>query len=96
MFLIPTLVGFLYEFVLAIPILGGFIVIGSSYGTIATALVIHAIILIFRFARGDSKVVPILALIGTLLTWIPFVGWFIHVCIAVGYFIDFFVGKRRA
>ncbi len=95
MFFIPTLVGFLYELVLAIPVVGGLIVIGSSYGTIVTALVIHAIILIFRFVRGDSKVVPILALIGTLLTWIPFIGWFIHLCIAIAYFIDFFVGKRR-
>lgn len=95
MFLIPTIIGMLYEFVLAIPIIGGLIVVGSSYGTIGVALVIHGIILACRIATKDAKIVPILALIGTCLTWIPFVGWFIHAAIGIGYFIDLFFGRKN-
>ncbi|KOO52521.1 hypothetical protein MHH85_02385 [Viridibacillus sp. FSL E2-0187] len=96
MFIIPTIIAFLYELLLAIPILGGAIMIGSGYSALTTALVIHVIVLVLRFVTGHSKVVPILAIILTLLTWIPILGWTIHILIAVAYFIDFFMGLGKS
>ncbi|WP_010287748.1 hypothetical protein [Kurthia massiliensis] len=95
MFLIPTLVGLVYEAILGIPIVGGLIIIGSSYSTLGIALIIHGVILACRIATKDSKIVPFLALVGTWLTWIPGIGWLIHVIIAIAYFIDLFVGRRH-
>lgn len=94
MFLLPTIVGFLYEFFFAIPILSDIVTWGTGFATITTALIIHCVILAFRFATGDSKAVPILAIIGTLFTWIPIVSWFVHGFIALAYFIDLFTGRR--
>lgn len=92
MFIITTLIAFLYELVLAIPIIGGSIALATGLGTITTAFVIHIIVLIFRFANGSSKAVPIIAIVLTIFTFIPFVAWFLHVVIALLYFIDLVYG----
>ena len=95
MFLLPTLVGFFYELFFAIPLLSDIVTWGTGFATIGTALIIHCVILAFRFATGDSKVVPILAILATILTWIPIVSWFVHAFIALAYLVDIFTGRRR-
>ncbi|MBK3496072.1 hypothetical protein JFL43_14615 [Viridibacillus sp. YIM B01967] len=95
MFFIPSTIAFLYELLLAIPILGGAIMVGSGYSALVTALIIHAIVFALRFVTGHSKVVPIMSILLTLLTWIPLIGWAIHVLIAVAYLIDIFIGIGR-
>lgn len=95
MFFIPSFIAFLYELILMIPVLGGTIVIASGYTAITTALVIHAIVLVMRFVTGDSKVVPILAILLTLLTWIPLLGWTIHAILTLLYLIDIILGLMK-
>lgn len=92
MFFIPTLIAFLYEFYLAIPIIGGLTALSTGLGTVTVAFVIHIIVLILRFATGHSKAVPITAIILTCLTFIPFLAWILHVVIALMYFIDLIAG----
>lgn len=92
MFFIPTIIAFLYEFYLGIPIIGGATALASGLGTITVAFVIHSIVLILRFATGRSKAVPIIAIILTCLTFIPFLAWFLHVVITLLYLIDLFSG----
>lgn len=92
MFITTTLIAFLYELFLAIPILGGLVAISSGLTTITIAFVIHIIVLVFRVASGNSKAVPITAIILTIFTFIPFIAWVIHVIIALLYFIDLVYG----
>lgn len=101
MFFITTLIAFLYELYLAIPFVGGATVIASGYTALTIAFVIHVIVLIFRITSRRSIVVPVIALLLTLLAWIPVLGWFFHVVIAVLYLFDLIIGlfnkpERRA
>ena len=96
MFFIPSIIAFFYELILMIPVLGGTIIIASGYTAITTALVIHVIVLIMRFVTGHSKIVPILAILLTFLTWIPFLGWTIHVILTILYFIDILFGLMKS
>lgn len=93
MFFVTTLIAFLYEAYLAIPIVGGATVLATGYATVWVALVIHAIVLIVRMGTIQSKVVPIIAIFLTCFTWIPILGWGIHLCIVILYFIDLLLGK---
>ena len=95
MFLIPTLVGLLYEAFFTIPILNDILTWASGLSVIGTAFIIHCIILACRIATKDSKIVPVLAILGTCLTVIPIVSWFVHGFIALAYFIDLFVGRKH-
>lgn len=92
MFFIPTLIAFLYEFYLGIPIIGGLTALSTGLGTVTVAFVIHIIVLILRFVTGHSKAVPIAAIILTCLTFIPVLAWLLHVIIALMYFIDLILG----
>lgn len=92
MFVFTTLIAFLFELFLALPVIGGITVIAAGYATITIAIIIHLIALVARVSTGRSKVVPIIAIILTLLTWVPVVGWLMHVIITVLYFIDLVVG----
>lgn len=92
MFILTTLIAFLYELYLAIPIIGGLTALGTGFGTVTVAFVIHGIVLLFRFVNGRSKAVPIIALLLTFLTFIPGVAWLTHTLIAIMYLIDLFVG----
>lgn len=93
MFFIPTLIAFLYEFYLGIPIIGGATALATGLGTVTVAFVIHIIVLALRFATGHSKAVPIIAIILTCFTFIPVLAWFLHVVIALMYFIDLINGS---
>lgn len=95
MFLIPTLVGLLYEAFFTIPILNDVLTWTSGFSVIGTALIIHCVILACRIATKDSKVVPILAIVGTFFTVIPILSWFVHGFIAFAYFVDLFVGRKQ-
>lgn len=91
-FVFTTLIAFLYELFLSLPLIGGFTLIASGYLALIYAIILHLIALVGRGFSGRSKVVPTIALILTLLTWVPFVGWLMHVIITLLYFIDLVVG----
>lgn len=95
MFLLPTVVGLLYELFFAVPILSDIVTWSSGFSTIGIAFVIHCIILACRIATKDSKIVPIIAIVATIFTIIPILNWFIHGFIAILYFVDVFIGRRN-
>lgn len=92
MFVFTTLLAFLFELFLALPFIGGITVIAAGYATITIAIILHLIVLVVRVSTGRSKIVPIIAIVLTLLTWIPVVGWLMHLIITVLYFIDLIYG----
>lgn len=91
-FIFTTLIAFLFEFFLALPFIGGATVIAVGYATITIAIILHLIVAVGRVYSGRSKAVPLIAIVLTLLTWIPVVGWLMHVIITVMYFVDLLVG----
>ncbi|MEG0380995.1 MAG: hypothetical protein RR603_04770 [Kurthia sp.] len=92
MFFLTTLIALLYEFFLALPFIGGATVVASGYTALTVAFVIHAIVFGIRALNGRSKVVPITAMLLTLVAWIPIVGWIAHIIIFVLYIFDLIAG----
>lgn len=88
-FRITVLFALLLEFLLAIPILGGAIVLSTGYAILGIALIIHVIALIFAARTNSVKYASILGIITNLLAWIPFLGWFLHVLVFILYLIAF-------
>ncbi|GEK33886.1 hypothetical protein [Kurthia sibirica] len=95
MFLIPTIVAFLYELFLAIPFVGGATVLATGFGTVTLAFIIHIVVLVTRFAVGGSKAVPIIAIFLTIFTFIPFIAWFCHAIIAIMYLVDLIFSRPK-
>ncbi|MBM7567224.1 putative membrane protein [Paenibacillus sacheonensis] len=72
-----------FELILAIPILGGLIVVGSSYGVLGIMLLLHILTLVMSAMSKEAKYGSILGIITSVLGWIPFVGWFFHLVSAI-------------
>lgn len=79
-----------FEGVLAIPILGGTIVIGTYYMALVFMFIIHGAILTLRILdKQDDKVAPIFGLVTSVVAFIPFVGFVMHIVTFILYVIDF-------
>lgn len=87
-------VALIIEILLAIPILGGTIVIGSAYTALAVEGIIHIIVLILAFKASSSKLSSILGIVTACLAAIPFLGWILHVITAVIYAMDVASNKK--
>lgn len=68
----------LIEIVLAIPILGGLIVMGSGYAVLGVMFILHLVTLIVSNKDNETIYGSVLGIVTSLLAWIPFVGWFLH------------------
>ncbi|WP_152397080.1 hypothetical protein [Paenibacillus guangzhouensis] len=66
------------EILLAIPVLGAAIVMGSYYTFLGIMLILHIITLVLSATNKEPKYGSILGIITSLLAWIPFVGWVLH------------------
>lgn len=66
------------EIFLAIPVLGALIVIGSWYTVLALTLVLHIVTLILSSKNKEPIYGSVMGIITSLLAWIPFVGWILH------------------
>jgi hypothetical protein len=82
------LVGAILETVLAIPILGGLIIISTLWTMLLITLGFHIAILAISSNNKARKTAPILGIVTSCLGWIPIVGWIMHVITAVFYWID--------
>ena len=71
------------ETLYAIPILGGTIIVSLFWIPLAIALVIHIASLVFTLKEKGNKTGPIMGIIASVLGFIPFVGWLLHVLAAV-------------
>lgn len=66
------------ELVLAIPFLGGLIVIGTGYVALGLMLLLHIVTLVLSTNQKEPGYGSIAGIITSVLAWIPFVGWFLH------------------
>ena len=71
------------EAVLAIPVIGGLIVLISGYWILVVMCVLHAVTLMIAVRNGDSYHGPVLGIVTSMLAWIPFLGWMLHLATAV-------------
>lgn len=77
------LVGAIYETILAIPIVGGMIIMGWYWIPLVLAVVYHSITLVYTMKENGSKVGPILGVITGVIGVVPLLGWSMHVVTAV-------------
>ncbi len=67
-----------FEIILAIPLLGAAIVIGSVYSVLGLMFILHVVTLILSSKNNEPIYGSVLGVITSLLAWIPFVGWVLH------------------
>lgn len=71
------------EAILAIPILGGTIVLGFGYVPLVIMGILHVITLFLSNKDGKLSVGSIFGLLASLLGWIPLLGWILHLITAI-------------
>lgn len=72
----------LAEAFLAIPVIGGSVVLSTGYSVLGVMFVLHAITLFFAFREYSPKSGSILGLVTSALAWIPLLGWAMHLVTA--------------
>ncbi|WP_226002205.1 hypothetical protein [Paenibacillus sp. BJ-4] len=73
----------IFELVLAIPIVGGAIVIWTGYSALGFMLVLHAVTLILSLRYQEAIYGSAWGILTSLLAWIPVVGWVLHLIAAI-------------
>lgn len=76
---ILKLISGLCELCLAIPIIGGLFVIGTGYTALWFMFMLHLITLVLSLYNQEPSYGPVAGMITSLIAWIPFVGWILHV-----------------
>ncbi len=72
-----------FELVLAIPFLGGIIVIGTGYVALGVMLLLHIVTLVLCTNLKEPGYGSIMGIITSVLAWIPVLGWLLHLVTAV-------------
>lgn len=67
---------------LAIPILGGIFVISLGYVPLVIMLALHIVTLVLSNKNRTTGAGSILGIITSVVAWIPFIGWFMHLITA--------------
>ncbi|MFS0723536.1 hypothetical protein [Paenibacillus sp. 1P07SE] len=68
----------LAELFLAIPVLGGALIIASNYTLLGIMLIVHLVTYVLSRSNHEPAYGPAIGIVTSLLAWIPFVGWFLH------------------
>ncbi|PEJ57375.1 hypothetical protein CN692_13255 [Bacillus sp. AFS002410] len=71
------------ECILAIPLIGGLVVISSHYSALLIMLVLHIIAIVASGNRGLKLIGSKFGIITCLLGWIPFLGMILHMLTAI-------------
>ncbi|OBR63762.1 hypothetical protein A7K91_17755 [Paenibacillus oryzae] len=66
------------EILLAIPIFGAAIVLGTWYFALVAMLILHIITLVLSKQNNEPIYGSVLGIVTSLVAWIPFVGWIMH------------------
>lgn len=66
------------ELFLAIPILGGLIVIGFAYVPLLIMLALHITTLVLTKQEDGPAYGSIVGIVTSCVAWIPFLGWSMH------------------
>ncbi|MFF2531291.1 hypothetical protein ACFVS2_20525 [Brevibacillus sp. NPDC058079] len=85
------------EVLLAIPILGGIIILSNGWTPLLVAGILHAVVIVFSLANKQYSVTGnIVGIIGSILGFIPFVGWFFHaVSTIILFFESIYVSRKN-
>jgi len=86
----------LAELCLAIPVLGGMIVIGTAYWALVIMFVLHVVTAVLSSKNRESFYGPICGIITSLIAWVPFLGWFMHLLSGILLLVNSAQGARRA
>lgn len=76
------------EAFLAIPIIGGAIVISTLYIPLLVLLILHIITFVISSKERTSKIGSAFGIVTSLLAWIPFLGWVLHLITALILIVD--------
>lgn len=85
----------LFEAILAIPILGGTIVLGFSYIPLVIMLILHIVTLFLTNKDKGASAGSILGIITSCLAWIPILGWLLHTITAIVLFINAAMSDKK-
>lgn len=78
-----------FEAFLAIPLLGGAIIIANGWTPLLFAGILHAAaIILLLLSKRLVLIGNLVGLAAALLGWIPFVGWLLHLLAAVILFVE--------
>lgn len=86
----------LAEAFLAIPFIGGSVVLSTGWGILGFMFVLHAITLFFCFREFSPKAGSILGIVTSLISWFPLIGWAMHLITAIVLLISAAVSNRTA
>ncbi|MGY4688577.1 hypothetical protein [Salibacterium sp. K-3] len=84
-----------YEAMLAIPFIGGTIVVSTGYGALGTAFILHLIAVVIAYVYRTSKAPNIFGMITSVLAWIPVIGWLLHTIAAIWLIVNAVTDMRR-
>ncbi|WP_255570530.1 hypothetical protein [Cohnella sp. CFH 77786] len=90
-------IAFGYEGVLAIPFLGGAIIVANGWTPLLLEGILHLAALILLLVNRRMVIAGnLVGLAGALLGWIPLFGWILHTVAAVILFIEaiYMLGSR--
>lgn len=66
------------EIILAIPVLGGSIVIAMYWTPLGVMFILHLITLILLAKNKEPVYGSVLGIVTSIVAWIPIVGWIMH------------------
>ncbi|MEC5424515.1 hypothetical protein QGM71_13525 [Virgibacillus sp. C22-A2] len=84
------------EALLGIPILGGAYIIGNAWAPLFFMLFLHLVTLVLTKRDRGASAGSILGIITSLIGWIPFVGFLMHVLTAIVLFITGLMPDRES
>lgn len=91
---VAKIIALIFQVIIAIPILGGTIVISTGYGALVLGFVIHAVVLVLALKNNGAKLGAIFGMVTSVIAWIPFVGWAFHTITAVIYALEVLTRKE--
>jgi len=72
----------------AIPILGGIVIVATAYNPLWIMLGLHIVTLVFSAREFEGKTGSILGIVTSVVGWIPFVGFIMHIITSIVLLID--------
>ncbi|WP_340081453.1 hypothetical protein [Terribacillus sp. FSL K6-0262] len=83
------------EAILAVPVLGGLIILSNGWMPLVIMLILHIITLVLAVQVKGPLAGSIMGIVASCLGWIPFVGWMLHAAAAVVLLIESFSGRLQ-
>ncbi|KIL46754.1 hypothetical protein [Jeotgalibacillus soli] len=72
----------------SIPILGGFLIVSNLWAPLWIMLGLHILTLVFAAREMESKTGSIVGIVTSIVGWIPFVGFIMHIITAIILLVD--------